>query len=85
MTQADSKSVQLQYFAQLREQRGVGQETLTTTAQTPEELYLELQQRHGFTLPREMVKVSINQAFQPMNTPLKEADQVVFIPPVAGG
>ncbi len=79
------KTIHIHYFAILREQRGVSHESLQTAAVTAKDLYETLQKQFSFTLSLDMVKVAINQCFQPMETPLKEADHVVFIPPVAGG
>jgi molybdopterin converting factor subunit 1 len=78
-------SVTLHYFALLREQRGQSSESLTTAATTAGALYGELAQRHGFTLPVTHVRVAINGEFAPWETPLRAGDELVFIPPVAGG
>ncbi len=78
-------SVSVYYFAILREQRGLGQETLSTTAMTPAALYEELRLLHGFTLPSERVRAAINDTFVLSTTSLREGDRIVFIPPVAGG
>lgn len=75
----------LQYFALLREQRGLSAETLETAAATPAALYDELRARHGFTLPGDRVRAAVNGAFVPADAPLHAGDTVVFIPPVAGG
>lgn len=80
-----TRTVRVQYFALLREQAGRSEETLTTTARTPGELYAELAARHGFTLPAEMLKVAVNTEFGDWSQPLQAGDAVVFIPPVAGG
>jgi molybdopterin-guanine dinucleotide biosynthesis protein A len=80
-----SRSVRVQYFALLREQAGRSEETLTTSARTPAELYGELQTRYGFTLPIDMLKVAVNTEFGDWNQPLQNHDSIVFIPPVAGG
>jgi molybdopterin converting factor subunit 1 len=80
-----SKIISVQYFAILREQRGVPQEKLSTTAATPAALYDELRARHHFTLPGDRVRAAVNDAFVAADTPLREGDRVVFIPPVAGG
>ena len=45
------KTIDVQYFAILREQRGLGREKVSTAAVTAGELYAELGARHGFTLP----------------------------------
>ncbi|HUG12285.1 MAG TPA: MoaD/ThiS family protein [Opitutaceae bacterium] len=77
--------LRLQYFAFLRERRGLSQEELVTSAATPAGLYAELSERHGFTLPAERVRVAVNGEFAELTHPLKSGDEVVFIPPVAGG
>ena len=73
------------YYAILRDERGLGEETLETSVLTPKALYEELQKRYRFSLPVELVKVAVNNHFVDMNTAFKEGDSVVFIPPVAGG
>ena len=45
--------VRVRYFAVLRDQRGLGEESVATEASTAAELYEELARRHGFTLPAE--------------------------------
>jgi molybdopterin converting factor subunit 1 len=80
-----SKTISVQYFAILREERGVPQEKLSTAAATPAALYDELRTRHHFTLPGDRVRAAVNDAFVAADTPLHEGDRVVFIPPVAGG
>lgn len=78
-------TVDVHYFAILREQRGQSQEKLTTAAATPAALYEELRARHGFTLPTNRVRAAVNDAFVEAAAPLRDGDRVVFIPPVAGG
>lgn len=77
--------VSVQYFALLREQRGLARETVSTMAATPAALYGELAPRHGFTLGAERLRVAVNGDFATWQTSLKSGDEVVFIPPVAGG
>ena len=78
-------TVHIQYFAILREQRGLARETLATPAPSAVALYEELRARHGFTLPPDRVRAAINEEFVAWDTPLREGQSVVFIPPVAGG
>ena len=78
-------TIQVQYFAILREQRGISQEKLTTTATSPAALYDELRGRHNFTLPGDRVRAAVNDTFIDSAAPLRDGDRVVFIPPVAGG
>lgn len=78
-------TLHVQYFAILREQRGLTQETLTTSAATPTALYDELRARHAFTLPADRVRAAVNDDFVPSTAILRDGDRLVFIPPVAGG
>ncbi len=75
----------MQYYALLREQAGRSEESVTTSALTPRELYAELKARYPFSLAPEMLKVAVNAEFGDWQQPLSDGDSVVFIPPVAGG
>ena len=79
------KTIHLQYYALLRETRGLSKETIKTSAPTAAALYAELKTRHGFQLAIETVKLAVNNEFQPWTTILNSGDEVVFVPPVAGG
>ena len=79
------KRIHIQYFAVLREQAGRSEDTVETAAATPAELYDQVRALHGFTLPRSMLRVAINDEFGDWSTPLEHGARVVFIPPVAGG
>lgn len=80
-----NKTISVQYFAILREQRGLTQETLSTGAATPAALYDELRARHKFTLPVDRIRAAVNDAFVDSAAALRDGDRIVFIPPVAGG
>ena len=77
--------IRLKYYALLREQAGCGEEELDTSAAEPAALYEELARRHGFSLSRSQLKVAVNAEFSDWSRPLADGDEVVFIPPVAGG
>ena len=77
--------IQIHYFALLREQTGRAEERRETPAATAAELYEEVRQAHGLTLPRSMLRVAINDEFCEWSQRLQAGDRVVFIPPVAGG
>jgi len=79
------RALKVQYYALLREQAGRRDEAVTSTAATPRELFAELAARHSFTLAPEHLKVAVNAEFCDWSRPLQAGDQVVFIPPVAGG
>lgn len=79
------KHIRVAYFASLREQRGLASETVETDVLTVADLYEELRVRHGFTLQPALVQFAVNDGFRTRDTVLAEGDEVVFIPPVAGG
>ncbi len=80
-----NKTINVSYFALMREQSGRSSESVSTSAVTAQELYDELRVRHAFTLPDAMLKVVVNEEFCPWDAPLADGDTVVFVPPVAGG
>jgi molybdopterin-guanine dinucleotide biosynthesis protein A len=82
---AAPRTLRVQYFALLREQARCSDETVSSAAATPRELFAELTARHGFSLPAQMLKVAVNTEFADWSRPLAAGDTVVFIPPVAGG
>ena len=73
------------YYALLRQERGLSQETVESSAQTAGELYQELKALHNFKLSEHQVKVAINSKVASWETSLKDGDAILFIPPVAGG
>lgn len=79
------KTVQVQYFAMLRDEAGCGEETVATMASTAAALYDELRSRRGFTLDRARLRVALNGDFAAWDSPLVDGARVVFMPPFAGG
>lgn len=79
------KKIQIRYYAILREQAGKSDEAIATEASTPAHVFAELKKRYPFTLDTQQLKVAINAEFRDWQTPLKDGDTLVFIPPVAGG
>lgn len=77
--------VRIEYFAVLREQAGMNEETIDTSARTAAQLYAQLAERHGFDLEQGRLKLAVNAQFRDWSTELRDGDEVVFIPPVAGG
>ncbi|AQS88649.1 molybdopterin converting factor small subunit [Neoasaia chiangmaiensis NBRC 101099] len=77
--------IELEYFAQMREQAGCHRETRDTQALSAAALYDELRDIHRFTLEPRKMRVAINAAFRPWDQVLADGDTVVFIPPVTGG
>ncbi len=85
MKSAQIKRIEVQYFALLREERGLSQETLATRARTLSDLYRDLQKKHKFRLSVDLLRVSLNEEFAAWSAEFKSGDRVVFIPPVTGG
>lgn len=79
------KSINVQYFAVLREQRGVEMESIQVPCKTYGELYTFLKDKHEFTLPVDMIQVAVDDEFSHLNHEIKDGSRIVFIPPVAGG
>lgn len=80
-----SKTIHIQYFALMREERGLSKESYDTDASNAQELFDELKQKYHFSLDADRLRVSINDQFENWNSALHENDSIVFIPPVAGG
>ncbi len=78
-------SINVCYFALLREKAGLEQEVITSSSQTYAQLYEELSQKYQFGIPASMIQVAVNDEFSSMNEMISEKAKVVFIPPVAGG
>ena len=78
-------TVRVVYFALLREQAGLSEEDLDTSAATPDALFAEIANRHGLTAPKASLRVAINEDFAAWDAPLSVGDTVAFLPPVAGG
>jgi molybdopterin converting factor subunit 1 len=77
--------LRLRYYALLREKAGLEEELVETAAVNAAQLYDELATRHGFGLDRGQLRVAVNSEFSDWSRTLADGDEVVFIPPVAGG
>ena len=77
--------VRVRYYALFREQAGCQEEELETTATDLRGLYTDLAARHGFRLQAGQLRVAVNGDFVAWSHDLAAGDEVVFIPPVAGG
>ncbi len=77
--------IRIEYFAALREQRGLSHECIETSLTTPAELFEELKKKYQFSFDKDHLKVAINEEYAHFDTPLSDSDILVFIPPVAGG
>lgn len=77
--------LRIDYYASLREQRGLDSEELETGPIDLRGLYATLAERHGFGLRETQVRPAVNHAFCAWDRGLADGDRVVFLPPVAGG
>lgn len=79
--------IHVRYFAQLREQLARGEDLLTLSGPaTPADLlnllFVDSVERHKMGT---FLRVAINGTYESLSSPLQDGDEVVFIPPVAGG
>lgn len=79
------RKVTINYYAQLREQRGLGEEAVETTAATARDLYQALRSKHGLQLDPKHVRVAVNQQVASWDAPVRAGDRIAFLPPVSGG
>ena len=77
--------VKLLYFASLRERAGVASEAITTDAPNLAGVYDDVQARHGFTWPREHLRVAVDGEFARWSDAPSAGSEIAFIPPVSGG
>ncbi|CAN5346624.1 MoaD/ThiS family protein [soil metagenome] len=77
--------ISIRYFAVLRDQRGLSQETLDVDVSNVGELYALEQSTHGFSLNSDQIRFAVNGQYVEANQAIQPGDEVVFIPPVAGG
>jgi molybdopterin-guanine dinucleotide biosynthesis protein A len=80
-----SKTVKVLYFAKLREERGLDEEDVETLACTAAGLYDELSFCHHLSLNLDALLCARNGDFCDWSERLQTNDEIVFIPPVAGG
>ncbi len=83
------KTIQLRYFASIREALGTGSESIETVAENLAGLRDELIARggaHAEALARgRAVRVSLNQTMADESAALVDGAEVAFFPPVTGG
>jgi molybdopterin-guanine dinucleotide biosynthesis protein A len=79
------KTVTVTYFAQLKELTGTAEESIQTDSETPAGLFEEIRAKHSIPLKRKGMMVAVNGDFADWTHQLSEGEEIVFIPPVAGG
>lgn len=79
------KEIQLRYFAIVREQTQKSSETVHTDCNTVGELFLELKSKYKLTSEISDIRFALNQNYVERDASIRGGEQIVFIPPVAGG
>jgi molybdopterin synthase sulfur carrier subunit len=79
--------VRVRLFAALREATGRSDLALELPAgSTPEDVFRQLATEHPALGPRrKSLATAVNRRYARFDAPLREGDEVVFIPPVSGG
>ncbi|MCT4640852.1 MAG: molybdopterin converting factor subunit 1 [Bacteriovoracaceae bacterium] len=77
--------INIKYFAALKDDTGIRQETVETNASTIEELFNELNDKHQFSIAKKNLRAAKNEEYTDFSSTLTENDTIAFIPPVAGG
>ncbi|HEY0754696.1 MAG TPA: molybdopterin converting factor subunit 1 [Ktedonobacteraceae bacterium] len=79
--------IRMRYFASLREVTGLREEALDITEETTVAgVRARLLERYpALEGPLARAVCAINHQYVTLETPLKEGDEIVFIPPVGGG
>ncbi|MEM7081702.1 MAG: MoaD/ThiS family protein [Pseudomonadota bacterium] len=78
-------TLQIEYFATLREQAGQSRQTLDTELRDARAVYALLANEHQFSLGVDDLKLAVNDRFADWSHTLNDGDRLVFIPPVSGG
>ena len=79
------RNIEVLYFAEFREQRGLARETVSTESETAIDLYRELSEKHDLYFDTENVRAAVNDDLAPWDTPISDGDTVVFLSAFAGG
>ncbi len=75
----------LTFFAKLRDEVGVSELSLESSACNPAQLFEELRETYSISLRTDMIQVAVNDAFAAWSTDLHHEDRIVFMPPMSGG
>lgn len=80
-------NVKVRLFAVLREATGHAQTELSLPPEaTAEDAWRQLAQRYpALAAHRPRLAAAVNRSYASFDTPLREGDELVFVPPVSGG
>ena len=73
------------YFGQLKEQASTAAESLEVENSTIAELYRQLKERHGLSMPFENLRAARNETFCKGTEAIRADDVIAFMPPMSGG
>jgi molybdopterin converting factor small subunit len=72
------------YFGLLAERRGLAEERVTSIAETPAQLYAELDSEHRLGLAMNDFRVAVNDEFVSWDHLLVDGDRIALLPPMSG-
>lgn len=75
----------VRYFAIFREQTGLDKENLEWPGGSAADLFALMADKHSLLQAEAAALVAINDEMCDWQTVLKEGDEILFFPPVAGG
>jgi molybdopterin converting factor small subunit len=78
-------NVTVRYFAVLRDQAGCSQEDFFTNETKARDIVNELISVRNLGLQSSLIRIAVNGVFVDDHTLVTEGDELVLIPPVAGG
>ena len=79
------KNFTIRYFALVGARRGTQTEPYQSEACTARQLLHEIQKNGRFPLTTNIVKAAINDEFVEWDAPIRDCDQITFLPPFSGG
>lgn len=79
------KTYHIHYFGLLVDRRGLAQETIQHTANTPAALYEDLLKNYPLGLSQNDLRAAVNDEIVSWNRPLSDQDSIAFLPPMSGG
>jgi molybdopterin converting factor subunit 1 len=79
------KHIRVRWFAAFREATGTTEETVSTEAESAGALFDQLKGEYSTLRSREGAMVAINDSISNWDAEVKDGDEVLFFPPVAGG
>jgi len=77
--------IKVKYFAMLRESAGKKEELIDLENSNIRDLFNQLNQKYRFSIDDHHLAVAINGHYRNWDYLMSDGDEVVFIPPVAGG